>query len=68
MANATFTVSITVPSGTDTRRAEVMWAARGAQIAAQAVQQAGGAVTSGNIVADFGQNIGTWTYVPNASS
>ncbi len=64
---ASFTVTVNIPSS-DSKHAEAMWAARGARLAAEAVQAAGGTVTSGTMLADGALNIGSWSYTPTSSN
>lgn len=64
---ASFSVTVNIPTS-ETRAIEVMWAQRGAELAAGAVRKAGGAATSGTMFADGGVSIGTWTYTPQAAS
>jgi hypothetical protein len=64
---ASFSITVNIPT-CDTRRAEVMHAARCARFAAQAVQAPGGQQTSGNLVTETGTVIGSWAYTPQAPS
>jgi hypothetical protein len=47
---------------------EVALIARALELAAQSVRAAGGAQTSGNIVDTGAVVLGTWTYIPQATS
>jgi hypothetical protein len=52
----------------DKKFQEVQIVARGLALASQAIQGAGGQVTSGNIATDGATVIGTWVYTPQAST
>jgi hypothetical protein len=52
----------------DRKAQEVQVVARALELAAHAIRKAGGATTSGNIIADGGVTVGTWTYTAQASS
>jgi hypothetical protein len=52
----------------DKKAQEVQVVARALELAAQSIRMAGGAATSGNIIADGGVTIGSWTYTAQASS
>jgi len=64
---ASLSVTVNIPAS-NTRTAEVFWAARGAQLAAAGVEQGAGNVTSGNLITDGAQVIGTWTYTPTSGN
>jgi hypothetical protein len=67
MPAAVVTINTITPQ-LDKKFQETTLIARGLSLAAQAIQQAGGTVTSGNINNDGGVLIGSWTYTPAASS
>jgi hypothetical protein len=64
---ATFTVTVNIPNS-GTRAQELWWAAQGLEIAARSARSSGGQQTNGNILADFAQNIGSWSYQAQALS
>jgi hypothetical protein len=64
---ATFTVTVNIPDS-GTRAQELWWAAQGLEIAARTARSTGGQRTSGDVLADFAQNIGSWAYTPQAPS
>ena len=64
-----FVLTIPNPSTQlDKRAQEVSLIARACSLAAQDVGSAGGAKTSANIIDSGGVTIGSWVYVPVASS
>jgi hypothetical protein len=52
----------------NTKAQEVALIAQALDVAARAIRSPGGTVTSGNINGDGGVVLGTWTYVPQATS
>jgi hypothetical protein len=67
MALAVVTVINQAPA-LDRKSGEVGLIARALELAAVSIRSQGGAATSGNIVADGGTVIGSWTYTAQASS
>ena len=67
MSLAVITINNLSPA-LDKKFQEVQIVARGLALASQAIQSAGGQVTSGNILNDGATVIGTWTYTPQAGS
>lgn len=63
---ASLTITINIPA-CDKRAGELLYAQRAAVLAGAAARAAGGALTSGAIIYD-GQNIGSWSYTPQAAS
>jgi hypothetical protein len=63
----TLTVNNASPA-LDKKAQEVQLIARALDLASSAIRSPGGTVTSGNINGDGGVVLGTWTYVPQASS
>jgi hypothetical protein len=51
----------------DQRFQEAQWIARALRLAEQAMRQANGTVTSGDIVHDGGVVIGSWLFTPQAA-
>lgn len=66
MALLTLTVNNLSPA-LDKKSSEAAFIARALQIAATNIQGAGGLQTSGNIIADGGVNVGSWTLTNQAS-
>jgi hypothetical protein len=64
---ASFVVTVNIPDS-GTRAQELWWAAQGLEIAARSARSTGGQQTSGDVLADFAQNIGSWSYTPQAPS
>lgn len=67
MALLSLTVNAASPA-LEKKFQEVALIQRALQIAEQAIRGPGGLVTSGNIIDNGGQVIGSWTYTPQASS
>jgi hypothetical protein len=62
---------VTIPNPTNqlsTRAQEVQLIARALELAAQSIRSQGGAATSGNILDTGAVVIGSWQYIPVASS
>jgi hypothetical protein len=67
MPAAVVTINTITPQ-LDKKFQEVATVARGLSLAAQAISQAGGTATAGNILDDGAKLIGSWTFTPAASS
>jgi hypothetical protein len=67
MSLAVITVNNQSPA-LDHKASEVALVSRALEIAAQQIRSAGGAATSGNIIADGGVTIGSFVYTAQASS
>jgi hypothetical protein len=63
---ASFTLTVNIPAS-DTRAIELNWVDQALRKAAQDSRSQGGVATSGNILVDSAQNIGSWTYTPTAA-
>jgi hypothetical protein len=64
---ASCTITVNIPTS-DYRADEVMWINRALLLVAPVIRRDGGRTTSGNITADNGMLIGTWSYTPMAPS
>lgn len=63
------TITVNAPAiALSTRAQETAVIARGLELATQSIRAAGGVATSGNILDTGATVIGSWTYVPVASS
>jgi hypothetical protein len=67
MARLTLTVNNLSPA-LEKQASGVAAIARALDLAAGDIRRNGGAKTSGNIIADGGFTVGSWTYTPQAAS